>query len=143
MPRRIPLFACTATLDRVNQDYILKHAGLDISNMEMIRTLVDCPELLIIIQPLIRGYTKDFQRLYFLLNGADPLNPVATAKSLVYIDNKNRLLQARKSLAEYLWEYRGFDTQQALDFLGRFDADVCKPDQDCIFAEFKKLDSKH
>lgn len=143
MPRRIPLFACTATLDRVNQDYILKHAGLDISNMEMIRTSVDRPELSIIIQPLIRGHTRDFRRLHFLVDGADPLNPIATTKSLVYIDNKSRLLEARTSLAEYLQEYRGFTAQQALDFLGRFDADVRKPDQDRIFAEFKKPDSKH
>jgi superfamily II DNA helicase RecQ len=62
-PRTIPWFGCTATLDRDNQEYILKHAGFDKDRLAIIRTSVDRPNISVVVQPLLRRSITDFRRL--------------------------------------------------------------------------------
>ncbi|KAK3384607.1 hypothetical protein B0T24DRAFT_689826 [Lasiosphaeria ovina] len=54
IPKRIPFFSYTATLDKDNQAYILKHAGFDQRNLRIIRTSIDRPEITVILLPLMR-----------------------------------------------------------------------------------------
>ncbi|KAK3360810.1 hypothetical protein B0T24DRAFT_692776, partial [Lasiosphaeria ovina] len=129
LPRAIPWFGCTATLDGDNQEFILKHAGFDRQRLEIIRTSIDRPEISIVVQPLVRGYINDFRRLNFLLEGATTATVREIPKTIVYIDSKPRLSEARYSLCRYAQEVYGFSKEFSRKVIQRYDADVRDADQ--------------
>lgn len=133
LPRSVPWFGCTATLDRDNQDFILKHAGFDLQRLKIIRTSVDRPEISIIVQPLVRGYINDYRRLHYLLADATTARVRDIPKTIIYIDSKPRLIEARWSLCKFAQEQCGFSKEFARKVIQRFDADVRDTDKDIIF----------
>ena len=133
LPRWVPWFGCTATLDRNNQDFILKHAGFDLRRLKIIRTSVDRPEISIVVQPLVRGYINDYRRLHYLLEDATVARVRDIPKTVIYIDSKPRLIEARWSLCKYAQETCGFSKEFARKVIQRYDADVRDADKDIIF----------
>lgn len=136
MPRRLRWFGCTATLDRVNQDFILKHAGFDLDNLAVVRTSVDRPEISLVIQPLMRGYMKDYRRLHFLLEAATPTTVASIPKTIIYVDSKPQLIKARWTLLKHLRDACGFSKLYSRKVIRRYDADVRDADKDLIFSDF-------
>ena len=66
----MPWFACTATLDKETYVKVMKLAGFSYSTTELIRTLIDQPDLAI-----IRGYIKrrdknNYKALFFVIKDA-------------------------------------------------------------------------
>lgn len=139
MPRDLPWFGCTATLDIRNQDYILEHAGFDLrpGELKIIRTSIDRPEISIIVQPWLRGGKNDYRRLDFLVDGARPGDLQTIKKVIVYIDSKPRLIAARYSMISFLVKSRGFNKTLARKVVRRYDADVRDIDKDLIYKDFQ------
>lgn len=140
LPASVPWFGCTATLDRDNQGYILKHAGFN-SYPKIIRTSIGRPEISIVVQPLLRGSIHDYRRLQFLLEGSSAANAREVPKTIIYFDNKTACLRARYALLQYLRRTCGFDNGFARKVVRRFDADVRPTDKEIIFKDFANVDT--
>ncbi|KAI1818905.1 P-loop containing nucleoside triphosphate hydrolase protein [Xylaria intraflava] len=140
LPRRVPWFGCTATLERDHQSFILEHAGFDLSALEIIRTSVDRPEISLVVQPLLRGFIRDRRRLEFLLENADPQRVKDIPKTIIYVDSKAMLQAVRHHLIQYL-KGKGFSTQLAKQTVTRYDADVRPADKERIYSEFSRPDT--
>ncbi|KAK4233757.1 P-loop containing nucleoside triphosphate hydrolase protein [Achaetomium macrosporum] len=141
LPRRIPWFGCTATLDRDNQNYILEKAGFEPSKLKIIRTSVDRPEISIVVQPLLRGALRDHRRLHFLLEGATAQTIRKIPKTIIYVDSKPQLIAARYTLIRYLRKRCGILKTLGRKVVRRYDADVRPVDKDMIYKEFADHDT--
>ena len=143
LPRRVPWFGCTATLDKQNQSYILEHAGFDLANLKIIRTSVDRPEISLIVQPLLRGALRDHRRLIFLLDTGTSITPQAICsipKTIIYLDSKPQLIEASHVLTKHLTR-KGLSKNFARKVIRRDDADVRDTDKDIIWKDFSKKDT--
>ncbi|KAK4233871.1 P-loop containing nucleoside triphosphate hydrolase protein [Achaetomium macrosporum] len=141
LPRRIPWFGCTATLDKDNQEFIFKHAGFDPTRLKIIRASVDRPEISIVVQPLLRGSLRDHRRLQFLLEGFTPETVRQIPKTIIYLDSKPQLIAARYTLIKYMRRKCGFTKSFARKVIRRYDADVSQTDKDIIFRDFASTDT--
>ncbi|KAK3360955.1 hypothetical protein B0T24DRAFT_653029 [Lasiosphaeria ovina] len=121
----MPWFGYTATLDKDNQSYILEHTGFDLRRLKIIRTSIDCLEISIAVQPLLRGSIRDYRRLHFLIRGATTAIVQNIPKTIVYLDSKPQLIAARYTLLRYLKRQCGFSKSFAR-----------KADKDIIFKDF-------
>lgn len=143
IPRTVPFFGCTATLDRDSQAFIIEKAGFNQSRFKIIRTSVDRPEISIVLQPLLRGCLRDYRRLEFLISDdATPDTTMLVKKTIVYVDNKSQLAAARYTLIRHLMSICGFTKSQARALVKRYDADVRPVDKDLIFSDFSREDGQ-
>lgn len=143
IPIDIPLFGCTATLTAEAEEFVLHAAGFrpigrDIGQLEVIRTPVDRPTISIVVQCLERGALKDYRRLSFLLDKKPGQDQIL--KTIVYIDSKKALIDARHYLMKALCS-KGEDHDMVSRIISRYDADVRPCDQQRLYDEFRREDS--
>lgn len=99
----VPIFGCTATLDKECQQYVLEHAGFRQRSggraLEIVRTTVDRPDIAVVVLPIPRGIrSKDYRRLDFIFSGAKPHAPEDIPKTIIYIASKRGICQCRECM---------------------------------------------
>lgn len=162
-----PWFACTATLDEATFGTVQELAGFR-SDVRVIRTSIDRPELSIIREHIQKGDEKTFKGLYFVIDGAfeeevnllEPIiwtpgatpqlsaqrtlrtpTPLRIRKTVIFMDSKDMILLCRNRIRSWLI-FHGYTEAQAKNTVQVYFSSLAKPDKDALYKEFKKPDSK-
>lgn len=136
LPAAIPMFGCTATLDKDNQDFILNRAGFHMDNLLVHRETVDRPNISLIIQPLVKTFVTDLRRLDFLMEGINIHNfKDKLAKTIIYVKTHKDGLRIRYYFINLLLKV-GFNKAVAKKVVRRYDSEIREADKEIILRDF-------
>lgn len=154
LPRNVPWFACSATLDEKTLGAVIKGLGFA-EDVEVLRKSINRPELLIQTALIPKNAHKKASALRFLFDsdpGQPVLHPSQIPKTLVFFDSKKDAYTATDGCRYWLQhnqqpEYgeanrRSYTPQQALDTVKVFHSCTAQIDKEAMIEELRKPGSE-
>lgn len=129
-------FGCSATLDDVAEDIVLKKAGfrsigLNSYQTEVMRNSIDRPDISISVNPIPKGESTKWRQLYFLImkaiyreeqKGSDDetvyvwkINPQLIPKTIVFVDSMNGVDKCADTLRDWLIQLSNWEHDEKID----------------------------
>jgi hypothetical protein len=147
--RDVPWFACSATLDMKTLHTVIEGLGFQ-KDVEILRTSINRPELLIQTTWIPKGTHKKAMALRFLFdNGPDQpiLQPSQIPKTLVFFDSKKDAYTAMKGCRYWLQhnkqpdeanaQHRNYTLQEAMDTVKVYHGNTARANKEALIKELQ------